>query len=767
MYDFKTLSAYDFELLVRDLLQKILGVVIESFKSGRDNGIDLRYAPAGDQSLVVQCKHYAETGYRGLLASLKKERPKVNRLAPDRYCVATSVSLSPDMKQEIMAIFAPYCRSEKDIFSSEDLNNLLNLNQDIERQHYKLWLTSTNVLERILHSDLYNQTELLVKRIQQKTRRYVQNKSFFDALALLREYRYCIISGNPGIGKTFLAEILLLEHIRNGFEPVVVRSHISEAFKLLKGNTRQVFYYDDFLGQTGWEDKLGKNEEQSILDFISYVREHEHAAFILTTREYILQQARAVYEKLHASNFDSAKCIIELGSYTRRNRAHILLNHLYFSDLTPDHKKALALKKNLLTIIDHPNYSPRIVEWMSGLQNIQDCIPAEYPELFIKTLNDPENLWLHAYRKHLTPAARSMLLVLFSFQSAVDIGDLREAYESFRYLEAQRFNSMRAPDEFTAVLDELEGSFIRCERNANTLVVAFHNPSVRDFLEKHMSTNSDQALLLCDSLIFYDQFRGVFTPQSIRYQRNPAKIEDGLDFESISAAALRTVTRIAKCHTLYIRYDGTARANTMISTSVELNIAHAIRMAKELPSSERETITTQLLFKEERRIKEGTVSMSDFPQVLSAAKSIPEISDMYQRLIGASTSLYDDADDYEDLEQFVVLENFISEAPGVIDECRLRLIGEKLSEDGGIIFESAIHHANDESELDDLEKVATSFERAFDITLETIYELIEEKREEVQICLDESSDDWLNSVQEEKHDAGDDEIIDMFDSISY
>lgn len=767
MYDFKTLSAYDFELLVRDLLQKILGVVIESFKSGRDNGIDLRYASTGDQSLVVQCKHYAETGYRGLLASLKKERPKVNRLAPDRYCVATSVSLSPDMKQEIMAIFAPYCRSEKDIFSSEDLNNLLNLNQDIERQHYKLWLTSTNVLERILHSDLYNQTELLVKRIQQKTRCYVQNKSFFDALALLREYRYCIISGNPGIGKTFLAEILLLEHIRNGFEPVVVRSHISEAFKLLKGNTRQIFYYDDFLGQTGWEDKLGKNEEQSILDFISYVREHEHAAFILTTREYILQQARAVYEKLHASNFDSAKCIIEIGSYTRRNRAHILLNHLYFSDLTPDHKKALALKKNLLTIIDHPNYSPRIVEWMSGLQNIQDCIPAEYPELFIKTLNDPENLWLHAYRKHLTPAARSMLLVLFSFQSAVDIGDLREAYESFRYVEAQRFNSMRAPDEFTAVLDELEGSFIRCERNANALVVAFHNPSVRDFLEKHMSTNSDQALLLCDSLIFYDQFRGVFTPQSIRYQRNPAKIEDGLDLESISAAALRTVTRIAKCHTLYIRYDGTARANTMISTSVELNIAHAIRMAKELPSSERETITTQLLFKEERRIKEGTVSMSDLPQVLSAAKSIPEISDMYQRLIGASTSLYDDADDYEDLEQFVVLENFISEAPGVIDECRLRLIGEKLSEDGGIIFESAIHHANDESELDDLEKVATSFERAFDITLETIYELIEEKREEVQICLDESSDDWLNSVQEEKHDAGDDEIIDMFGSISY
>ena len=242
MYDFKTLSAYDFELLVRDLLQKRLGVDLESFKSGRDGGVDLRHAPSNDNAVVVQCKHYAATGYNGLLSVLKKENTKVKRLAPNRYCIATSVPLSPDNKREIRSIFTPFCQSESDIFGVEDLNNLLSQYQDVERHHYKLWLTSTTVLERIVHSDVYNQSVLIVEAIQHKARLYVQNSSFFDALELLREHRYCIVSGNPGIGKTFLAEMLLLEYIRQAYEPVVVRSHISEAFKLLKANMKQVFY---------------------------------------------------------------------------------------------------------------------------------------------------------------------------------------------------------------------------------------------------------------------------------------------------------------------------------------------------------------------------------------------------------------------------------------------------------------------------------------------------------------------------------------------
>ena len=61
---------------------------------------------------------------------------------------------------------------------------------------------------------------------------------------------------------------------------------------------------------------------------------------------------------------------MELESYTRRNRGRILFNHMFFLELPREYPRALAHKEHLLPIVDHKNYSPRIVEWISGIRNI-------------------------------------------------------------------------------------------------------------------------------------------------------------------------------------------------------------------------------------------------------------------------------------------------------------------------------------------------------------------------------------------------------------
>jgi hypothetical protein len=52
LYDFRTLSPLDFEELVRDLLQAELGIRFESFKPGKDLGIDFRFASGGGNAVV-------------------------------------------------------------------------------------------------------------------------------------------------------------------------------------------------------------------------------------------------------------------------------------------------------------------------------------------------------------------------------------------------------------------------------------------------------------------------------------------------------------------------------------------------------------------------------------------------------------------------------------------------------------------------------------------------------------------------------------------
>jgi hypothetical protein len=764
MYDFKSLSSYDFEILVRDLLQCNIGVQLESFKAGRDAGIDLRFASSKRDSIVVQCKHYAVTGYHGLIRALKNESLKVQRLNPDRYCIATSVPLSPVNKREICELFTPYCRNESDIYGLEDLNNLLSQYPKIERKHFKLWLSSSTVLESVVHSDVYNQTSALVESIQKKTRYYVQNESFFDALKIIKEHNYGIISGIPGIGKTFLAEILLLEYIRQGFEPIVVRSHISEAFKLLKSGIRQAFYYDDFLGQTGWEDKLEKNEEQTILDFISYIRTHDHAVFILTTREYILQQARNVYEKLHAEDFDDAKCIINLNSYTRRNRAHILFNHIYFSKLPIDYRRSLSQEKYLLKIIDHENYSPRIVEWMSQLSNIRDCSFKEYPVLFLTTLNNPAKLWNHAFRNHLTPPARSMLVVLSSFQGSVDQEDLREAFESHRLQEAKEYGIARSTDEFYNALEELEGSFVRCERSEKSLVISFHNPSIRDFLEEHLANNVELVRNLCESIVFYDQFRGVFTPKAIRYQRTPLKIDDSIPKEIIANAAIRTVTRTAKRHDLYFK-DGSAQILNLVRTTFEKNAEHVLNMAKDLPENQAQEIAETVIRKLDRRVKDGKVDLTEMPKILQVLNNIAGIDHLILSMVESVSRAFEEVNDYDDLDQLSALEEFINLDLNIKNSLALiEFAKNSLEHNSDILFDSKITEADDEYELERLEEKAAFFEETFGVLLDHIFERIEEKKEELKEDFD-PTEDWEEPKISSESDANDKEIVSMFESM--
>ena len=91
-YDFKSLSDFDFELLVRDLLQEELDFTLESFKPGKDGGIDLRYISNRDSTLIVQCKHYASSTISQLLFLLHSVE------SSGRFAISPSMLKTPSVK---------------------------------------------------------------------------------------------------------------------------------------------------------------------------------------------------------------------------------------------------------------------------------------------------------------------------------------------------------------------------------------------------------------------------------------------------------------------------------------------------------------------------------------------------------------------------------------------------------------------------------------------------------------------------------------------
>ena len=265
-YDFKILQPSEFECLSRDLIQARDGVYIESFTAGKDGGIDFRFALTKDKKAVIQVKRYST--YNSLLSELKKEQKKIEKLDIERYYISTSVGLTPQNKADIQNLFGSDILDTADILGRDDLNNLLGQHPDIEKKYYKLWLSSTTVLESILHKRIKNWAAFEMDKIKNDIHQYVINDSFDDALKRLTEHKYVIISGIPGIGKTTLARMLVYELLAKGMEDFIfIPSDIDDAVEMFDENRKQVFFFDDFLGSTVFE--IGEKKfDQKILSFI-------------------------------------------------------------------------------------------------------------------------------------------------------------------------------------------------------------------------------------------------------------------------------------------------------------------------------------------------------------------------------------------------------------------------------------------------------------------------------------------------------------------
>lgn len=509
-YNFQNLSFDDFERLCADLMQVRIGVPLESFRVGRDGGIDLRYAPSKNCTTIIQCKRYAPDAFARLYSDLKsKELAKVRALAPRRYVLCTSCKLSPPQKDKLLRLLAPHCLSSGDIFGADELNRIVAANPNIERRHFKLWLGSTAVLERVVNAGIFSYSEHEVEMLQREISRYVVHEGFDRALLALDETHHCIIVGIPGVGKTTAARLLLAHYLREGYDVISVTRDVDEAWRVLSrsADAKQVIYYDDFLGQVTFSQKLEKNEDRRLLELMTHCKNSKNKRFILTTRDYILDQAVGAHEPLDRAKANLKLSTVTLDDYSPIVRARLLANHLQFSSLGLDVLKAVVDTRAYATIIEHPNFLPRVVEQLCSDSEIESKTPQQFIDNAVTVLNDPSRVWQRPFRQ-LTVDARHLAYTLASWDGTCEYERLETGWRSLNLQLGHRSDR-----SFVDVLREVEGSFTQSQKypgfgsatKREGRMVRFVNPSVREFVMADLLNQDELLVTVFESAVSFTQ----------------------------------------------------------------------------------------------------------------------------------------------------------------------------------------------------------------------------------------------------------------------
>ncbi len=504
-YNLYNLSSEEFEKLCKDILTIYIGKEFRTFSAGRDGGVDIKLTQ-GDNSIIGQCKRYENQNK--LMNDIKKEVPKINIKKPGKYYVFTACPLSNDNHEKIYDMFSKYMATQDNIFDGNRICSLLNEEKyaTVLEKNFKLWATTEKIINSLCNNELYIDSMTLINNIKEHQKYYVETNNYFEVIKSINQNNIILIKGAPGVGKTTISEMIVLNLISKYNDLKLLYSSYGNISSLKNtisrdANTKELIYIDDFLGQIYLD--LKNERINSLTSLIDYVKGNKNKFLLLNSRITILNDACNKYSSLSRKLEKMNVFQIEIKDLSRFEKAKILYNHLYFSNIDFEYKKELLDNKNYLKIIDHRNYNPRVIEYITSSYN-KEKFGVSYINFVAAALNNPKQIWEEPYNNRLEEIDRIFLLTLYG----IGVNGVKENVhkKAFNQIIQSMFPKYITKDYYDDCSKRLVDEFVQFTINyyENDKIIKVINPSINDVLKKYFDlfNNSNYK----ENLIVFEQY---------------------------------------------------------------------------------------------------------------------------------------------------------------------------------------------------------------------------------------------------------------------
>lgn len=366
---------------------------------------------------------------------------------------------------------------------------------------------ASNVLTDLINQNVFIDSEVLMYDLEKEFKYFIPTETFEQALTILQEKRKILLYGAPGVGKTSNSKMLMLYFIKMGYRIRYSSNseNIADLKKALTTNKqgKEIIFLDDCLGQHYFNLKNGQSQE--LLDLIKHVNLYPNKILILNSRVTILNEAQQKLKDLevYLNREEFSLKLIDMNQVSLIEKAKIFYTFLQRNEVDNNFYNSLRTGKKYRDIVNHKNYNPRIIEFVTLNYRIKNIPFENYYDFIMQNLNQPKDVWQDEFEVKIKKIDRIFMYTLYSLTDTVIEKDvLRKCFDKVINRNEQIDFTI---NHFDGVLKRLNRSMIRIIDSNNIMKIGVLNPSINDYMYEIFKNNETYRQIIKENAIYLNQ----------------------------------------------------------------------------------------------------------------------------------------------------------------------------------------------------------------------------------------------------------------------